>query len=159
MIKKEVVILGPMLGLFHRDAQPPQVSNKLNDEQGARVMLSQLLVMSLQSNTYDMIKAGTWPGKADRLVPALYHRVDELYGRFFTNMSNETSEWLNLLSSLIEGAMISIQAIALQQDPRKTLQLHKILKDLALLAGTYSEDAESIYGQADDLLMEGGEQL
>ncbi|TGE08274.1 hypothetical protein [Hymenobacter fodinae] len=125
---------------------PKPVKREITEAQGQRLLLSQLLVMALESNTRALIDQHCWPSKADKLVGALHHRIDELYTRFFNYTSPEQSEWLNKVSGLIDGAAVSILKVAIDLDKEhngeKVEQFVGHLREIALLAGVYQQDDE-----------------
>lgn len=118
----------------------PHRADTLTESQGRRLLLNQVLVTLLESNTRQLIEEGTWPTKEDKLVSALHHRIDELYTRYCERNGVEEVDWLNNVIGLSEGATISILALAIEGNPIKTDRLKQLLLQLAQLAGTYSED-------------------
>ena len=130
-------------------ATAPQTKpeHNVNSEAARRLLINQLLVMSLQSNTYALVDRFTWPSSAAKLIGALNHRIDDLFSKFFTFTSSQQGEWLNQVNSIMESAVVSVLAIAEQKDPAKNAQLSVILTELAKLAGTYQEDEQEGWTQ------------
>ncbi|SNR91773.1 hypothetical protein [Hymenobacter mucosus] len=118
----------------------PQRVDTLSETQGRRLLLNQLLITHLESNTQRLLDEGVWPSKEDKLVNALGHRIGELYERYYKRNGAEEVDWLNNIIGLSEGATISILALAIDGNPIKTQRLSQLLIQLAQLAGTYSED-------------------
>jgi len=122
---------------FPAPTPKPGRGNLLTEAQGRRLLLNQVLITHLESNTRRLIEEGHWPSKEDKLVGALHHRVDELYARYYERNAATEVDWLNNIIGLSEAATISILALAIHPDPTKNGRLSWLLIQLAKLAGTY----------------------
>lgn len=117
----------------------PKRATELTEHQGRRLLLNQLLVSHLETNTQALIDEGSWPAREDKLVTAVGHRIGELYDRYFERNGPEESDWFKNVIGLSEGATISIVALAVEGNPIKTARLAELLTQLAQLAGTYQQ--------------------
>jgi hypothetical protein len=121
---------------FPAPTPKPGRGSLLTEAQGRRLLLNQVLITHLESNTRKLAEEGRWPSKEDKLVGALHHRIDELYLRYYERNGSEEVDWLNNIISLSEVATISILALAVAPDPDKNARLSYLLTQIAKLAGT-----------------------
>lgn len=121
-------------------AAAPKPTRQLHADAQRRMIINQLLVLSLLSNTYRLVDDFEWTRDVAKIVTGLHHRTDDLFVKYFELTPTYLGNWLNQVSTLIDGAVVSVLAIAEQDDSVKIEQMKDLLRDLAKLAGTYVED-------------------